>query len=409
MAQSVTFRQVFRNRRYLTLWLALLVSNFGDWLALLALLSLVAFRWHGTPKEVSGLLISAILPWAVMGSLAGVFVDRWNVKRTMIASDLIRAGIAALLPLAAGFSQLYGLYFLLSLATCFFQPAQNVALRLIVPQEELLVANAINAQTMQLNKILSPAVAGLLVAAAGERACFYLDSFSFVFSAAMVGLMAIRREAAPSGAGWGSVLAQLGEGLRFIAGHRAVAFTMGTVVCAMFSLGAADALFVVYVRDVLKGQSPLFGAVVSLVGAGTIVGALLVGRWGQRAPKVHLVTAGLGGLGLGILLLAWTSRSLLALAGCVGLGLAVAVVLVPAQTLIQQETPPAMLGRTSSTFSSLTTLAQLTSIAAAGAIASWIGIRGLYALVALMLLAVAVLGQAYLRLSRPVEVKPSSA
>ena len=93
----ITFRQVLKNRQFFALWLAQLVSSFGDWLALLALFSLIAYRLHGPPSQVSWMLISFTLPAAFLGPVAGVFVDRWNVKRTMIASDLIRAVLAALL------------------------------------------------------------------------------------------------------------------------------------------------------------------------------------------------------------------------------------------------------------------------------------------------------------------------
>jgi MFS family permease len=83
------------------LWMAQVVSILGDFLALFGVINLITFKWHGTPLQVTNVMITYIIPLAVVGPLAGVFVDRWNVKRTMIASDLIR-GV-----LTKGFSKKY--------------------------------------------------------------------------------------------------------------------------------------------------------------------------------------------------------------------------------------------------------------------------------------------------------------
>ena len=81
----------------------------------------------------------------------------------------------------------------LSAASCFFLPAQTAALPLIVPENELLVANSINVQTLQLNQIFAPAVVGFAVAWLGARNCFYLDAASFLVSALLVSTIRIER------------------------------------------------------------------------------------------------------------------------------------------------------------------------------------------------------------------------
>ena len=109
----------------------------------------------------------------------------------MISSDLIRAVIAALLAWAPGLTHLYLLLFSLSSVSCFFLPAQQASLPMLVPKDYLLAANSLTTQCVQLNRIIAPAVAGFVVAWAGEKACFYLDSATFLFSAAMLSLLAI--------------------------------------------------------------------------------------------------------------------------------------------------------------------------------------------------------------------------
>jgi len=219
-------KQILGHRTFLKLWLALLVSSFGDWLAIVALFSLVAFGLRATPPQVSSMMIAFVLPAAVAGPLAGVFVDRWDLKRTMIGSDLVRVVIAALLAWAPALPHLYGLLFLLSLASCFFLPAQQACLPLLLPKESLLLANSLTTQAVQVNRVLAPAAAGFVVAWAGEKACFYIDSATFLFSAAMLSGIAIPARASGQGRGLGAVWSQLLEGWKFIAGHRAISFVM---------------------------------------------------------------------------------------------------------------------------------------------------------------------------------------
>jgi MFS family permease len=105
--QQLGLREVIRLQPVRRLWLAQVVSIFGDFLALFAVLSVVSFHWHGTPAQVTLISIAYMIPFALIGPVAGVFVDRWNVKRTMIASDLIRAVLALGLVLAASLGQVY--------------------------------------------------------------------------------------------------------------------------------------------------------------------------------------------------------------------------------------------------------------------------------------------------------------
>lgn len=394
---SVTFAELLRNRQFLAVWLAQLVSSIGDWLALVALFSLVAFRWNASAEHVSGLLISFVIPFALLGPIAGVFVDRWDLKRTMIASDLLRAVLAAALMLATELWQLYALAFLLSTVSCFFAPAQGALMPLLVRKEELLVANALQSQTSNLNKVLGPAVAGMLVGWFGESACFLLDAGSFVASAAL--LMAIRAARAPGNTDTGvrASLSQLREGLDFLRGHRAIRFVVAIMIASILAVGVFDALVAVYVRDIIGARSQVFGALVSVVGAGTIAGSLTVGRFAQHWPRIRLIVAGIFVLGLGVGALALSGNSWPALGACLFLGVGVACVLVPAQTFTQEETPAQLLGRVSGTSMALITISQLLAFLTAGRLAGWMSIRNLYFVVSIALMVTGVMGYAYAR------------
>lgn len=405
---AVSFRQVLKNKQFFVLWLAQYISNFGDWLAVLALFSLVAFRLRGTPYQVGGIFLAYGIPWALLGPVAGVFVDRWNLKWTMISSDLVRAVLAVMLAFVHDLSLLYLLFFGLSAVSCFFMPAQTSAIPVLVGKDELLVANAANTQSIHFNKIISPAVAGFLVAWAGEKICFYLDGLSFVISAALLSTLVLNRVPKDSVRGPRALLEEMREGFRFIWNQPSVRFVTGAMAVTLLAAGAFDALIAVYVRDILHSQSQVFGALVALVGLGTIVGALLIAKFTQKWPRAVLVSLGIIGCGVGIFLLAVAATAPIALASSLALGLAVSAVMIPSQTLVQEETPHAILGRVSSTGISLMTVFQIIGVSISGKIANWTGVRHLYGLIAVFLIVMGVAGYLHLRTGGTTDPKVSS-
>ena len=162
-ALPMTFREVLQIRPLRRLWLAQLVSVFGDFLAIFAVYSIVTFQFHGTPTQVSLILISYLAPLAVISPLAGVFVDKWNLKLTMVASDLIRGVLVIMLLFARDLNSIYVIFFAISVVSSFFIPAQSVAVRTIAPPAALMAVNALMSQAIQGTQIISPALAGLLV------------------------------------------------------------------------------------------------------------------------------------------------------------------------------------------------------------------------------------------------------
>src|SRR5580704_3538058 len=225
-APTLSLKEVLRLKPVRRLWAAQVVSIFGDFLAIFAIYSVVSFRMHATATEISLILVSFLLPLAIVGPVAGVFVDHWNVKRTMIASDLIRAVLAALLVAATDVREIYVIFFALGSVSSFFIPAQSVTLRTIVPPAGLMSANALMQNAVQLMQIISPAIAGVLVASVSAKACFWVDSLSFIFSAAMVFTLVIDREPSRKPLNLKSVITEMQAGMTFIFTHSAVSFVI---------------------------------------------------------------------------------------------------------------------------------------------------------------------------------------
>ena len=314
-------REALQIPAFRRLWLSQLVSIFGDFLALYAVYSLITFKLHGTPRQVTLVTVFFLLPLSIVGPLAGVFVDRWNPKRTMIASDVIRGVLILGLLAASAPWHIYLVFFVASVFSSFFLPAQSVALPQIVPAEGLLSANAAMQNAVQLVRIVSPALSGVLVGWLGERSCYYIDSASFLFSAVMISKIAIPERPPHAIAKMESVYKELFSGMRFILTHPVIGFVILSIAAGMFSLGAFGSLTAVYVRDVLHSNAYLYGTLGSMVGAGMLLGGLVITKFAVKVKdKASLISLGMLVCGVFIALTAATTNAWVALLGCFGLG-----------------------------------------------------------------------------------------
>jgi MFS family permease len=406
---SLSFGEVLKNPGLRRLWIGQIVSIFGDFLAIFAIFAIISFQMHGTATEVSLVLISYLVPFAFISPLAGVFVDRWNVKRTMIASDLIRGVLCSLLLFVRHPWQIYAILFALSTVSTFFVPAQTVTIRTIVPREGLMSANALLQQIFFVMQIISPAIASALVSAAGPNLCFWLDMASFGVSAIMISTVTINRETASSQQQVGSVIHEMNAGAKFIFTHPSISFVVTAISAGMFAVRCFGALIAVYVRDVLKAGTGLFGALSSLVGVGMIIGTQVIHRFARHRSKAHVVVGGLLGMGVAIALIASIPNTPAAVAGMLTLGFCAAFLMVPSQTLLQEETPPHMLGRVGGSMMSVMMGSQVVGLSIAGPVAQAIGIRNLYFASAALLVLIAAAGHYKLRNHGAPETKSESA
>ncbi len=290
--------------------------------------------------------------------------------------------------------------FALSCVSSFFLPAQSVTLPLLVGREGLVAAHSVMQQTMQLVRVASPAAATALVGWFGEAACYYADGLTFFFSAAMLATLAYHRPAGPAARGFGAVLSELSQGVRFILTHPSYSFVILSMTAGGFAITCFSALIPVFVRDVLCGGPGLAGAIGSLIGLGSVAGALVVMRVScQRAPAC-LLSLGMAGIGAAIFLLAAFRRQPVTLTCSFTIGVSVAVIVVTATALLQGETPVEMRGRVSSSSAAMMALAQMVALVFAGGWAERFGIVPLFRASAVMLFGVVLGGIWKLRRAR---------
>jgi MFS family permease len=385
------------------LWYAQTISVFGDFLALFAVISILTFKLHATAQQVTGVQIAYMLPIAVLGILAGVFVDRWPLKPTMVSSDAIRAGLCLLLLAAHQVWHYYAILAAISIVSSFFTPAQGVAIRSAVPLHGLRSANALMQQVMFGMRIVGPAIAAFMVAYLGSASCYFFDSVSFVASACLIASVALVRTtpkpAAPDAASTsavGKIWLDMKQGISFIVHHAALLFVILAMAAGMFVIGCFGPLIAIYVRDSLHASTKMFGIVSPMIGLGMLLGINGLNTFGKKLSNTLLVYSGLCGIAIGLVLLTLLPHVWSTLVGNFIIGTAVAAIIVPAQTLFQQATPPELMGRVGSTFMSIVFAAQIAGLVLSGILTQHIGVRQVFALCALMLVILMAVGKIWM-------------
>ena len=379
------------------LWYAQIISVLGDFLALFAVISVLTFRLHANAQQVTGVQIAYLLPIALLGILAGVFVDRWPLKPTMVASDAVRAALVLMLLLATQRWHFYAILAAISIVSSFFGPAQGVAIRSAVPTHGLRSANALMQQVMFGTRIVGPAVAAFLVASFGPVSCYLLDCVSFIGSALLIASVTFVQPGKPeptvastlTDPGQSSRLVGIWQdtkqGVAFILGHAGLLFVITALAAGMFIMGCFGPLIAVYVREDLHAATSIFGIASALIGVGMLLGINALGAFAKNVKNEVLVYSGLAGIALGLVILAATAHVWSTFLGDFVIGFAVAGIVIPSQTMIQQETPPALMGRVGATVMSMIFTAQISGLVLSGILAEWIGVRHVFALCAVLL------------------------
>ena len=345
-----------RDARFSSFWLAGAISLFGDRLHQVAL-GVMVLSITGSAMQTGLVFLAATLPNLLLGPIAGTFVDRWDQKRVMVSSDLIRAGMVLTLPFVAESETwlIYPLVFLVTTVSIFFRPAKAAVLPRIVRREDLTPANGALWTGETMADIVGYPLAGVFVAFLGSNLAlaFWVDSFTYVVSALLLAGLVIPPAAREVGPRVNSAIASfiddLREGWEFLHGEIALFQNTLVSVVAQISIGATLALTVVYAERSLHGDliayPESYAVLEAAIGVGNLLGGFVVGAIGARLRKGHLVVAGFAFMGLATIVLGLTSNVLLAVGAAVVIGIFNLVYVIPSQTLFAERTPEGMMGR----------------------------------------------------------------
>ncbi len=350
-------------RRYHDLRLLLsagLVSLSGDWVLGVGLAYSV-YALTGSTLASAATLLSSFVPQVLVGSFAGVFVDRWDRKRTMVVTNLLLA--VGLLPLlvVSGADRIWLVYVVLafeSVVEVFFAPAEQAFLPRVVADEDLVAANALNGQVRNLARLLGSGLGGVAAAVGGITAVAVVDAATFLVAALLIARIRESGKAVepPEGEAAEVVRGRLGALMdEWRVGLRATWHTPVVRALIIFTLitsageGIMGTLFAPYVRHVLHSGAQVYGVITGVQAIGGILGGFLVAALHDRWSPVTMLAAGavvFGLVDLAIFLypLLWVSPWPAAV-GMVLVGLPGAVTVVGFQTLLQRHTRDAERGR----------------------------------------------------------------
>jgi MFS family permease len=307
-----------------------------------------------SPIAVAFVFVFASLPNLFLSPIAGTYVDRWDQKDVMVVSDLLRAAIILLMPIAAVTNILlvYPLIFLVTSISIFFRPARVAALPRIVREDELLTANSAMWVGETIADVIGYPLAAVFVGFLGPALplAFWIDAATYSASAALIASIYVpplRNVAAPGERP--SVLADMKAGYRFLRSETVLLANTLQAAVAQLTIGVLTALTPLYAKGIVVGQpvdeKAAYGFLETAIGVGNLVGGFVIGLIGTRLARGKTVIVGYTLWGACVALLALTGNLAIALGLMFGSGIANMVFVIPSQTMFQERTPPDMLGR----------------------------------------------------------------
>lgn len=287
-----------KNKNFLRLWLAQLISQFGDRIDQLALIGLIAERSPGSAIGLAKLMAFTILPVFLVQPLAGVLVDRWDRRTTLFICDLIRGALVLTIPFIFIFNQsmipIYIVVFFIFCFSRFYVPAKMSIIPDLVEPQYLLSANSLVTTTGMIAFCLGCALGGFIVDWWGARSGFIIDAFTFFISAIFIFsirtpfkfkfnksqilqrgkeiVVTIKK----------SIWVEMREGIIYLIRHKEIRFIMNMLFVLMASAGSIYVTIIVFIQKAFHSVTKDLGVLAVCLGVGLFSGALLYGKWGKR-------------------------------------------------------------------------------------------------------------------------------
>ncbi|MGB9553139.1 MAG: MFS transporter [bacterium] len=376
---------VIRRRNPFLLWLGQLVSTLGDNFEYIALMAL-AYHLSGSTLVMGAVLVSYMVPNLVLAVFSSVMMDRWDRRKTMIYSDVIR-GLIILIPpvlLLLGKLQIWHLYLYSALYGCvtpFFNNANAALLPSLVKEEEYLAMNSLMQTSIQLAGIIGLALGGTAIAFLGYANAYFFDSFSFFFSAATVFLLKLPKKVMggqPSEfqltkflkSWWTDFL----DGLRFYKIEKSLLWLLLVVSVVNFAFGPLSILLLPFVENFLGASVKEFGWIMSSVSLGTFLGAIFIGSIGIIRNRRRWILVAVAAISILTMCLPSVRLFPLTMAVLFGIGFSLPLANIPIATVFQEKVPDSLRGRVFGARNFLAQSLSPVSTALGGMLADLIGV-----------------------------------
>ncbi len=293
----VSFILDVKNRQFMRLWWAQLISQFGDRINQMALIGLIAERTPGSALHLAKLLSFTIIPVFIVGPIAGAYIDRWDTRKTLFVCDILRGLLVMTIPFIFIYQQsmvpIYIVVFLIFCCSRFYIPAKMSIVPDLVPRENLLMANSLLTTTGMIAFVVGLAAGGVLVDFLGARGGFMADAVTFFASAALImsisrnfRLRINRNRLLESGREFikieKSVMAEVKEGLRYLVNTPDIRFVINMFFTLMSAAGAIYVVIIVFIQQTFHSVTRDLSVLAVFLGVGLFLGALAYGKWGQK-------------------------------------------------------------------------------------------------------------------------------
>ncbi len=348
---KLRFLSSLRHRNYMLLWVGTLISQSGDWMDTVALNWLILVLTD-SPFYLGAFNLFRAVPMLVLLLFAGVVVDRMERRKilmiTQSAAMVLAFALAVLV--STGLVQVWHIFLLGTLRgviMSFNMPARQALISELVPRSDLANAVALNSATMNLCRILGPAIAGVLIAGVGLSSPFYLNGLSFLAVLYTMRAMFLPdREDRPARA---PLLREMQEGLTYIRGNSTILTLVIIAVVPMFLGQPYIAMLTVFAKDVLEVGPMGLGLLTAGSAAGAVSGALAVASLGDFRRKGLLMMGSLFAFGVTLLIFSMSSWPVVSVIAVVMVGAAGTVYNSSNNTILQLLAPDHLRGRIMST------------------------------------------------------------
>lgn len=363
------------------LWIGQILSQVADKVFFVLLIALlVSYQpppgWENSAR--SALMIAVTLPAIFFGSAAGIFVDRFNKKQILTGSNALRGLLILLIPLLPKeFVILLAIGFLESTLTQFFAPAEQAAIPLLVPKQGLMTANALFTTTMMGSLIVGFAIGEPLLSVAKSWNQFgqeILVGGLYLVAAIVLNALPIHEKAADPHFVPAHPWSDFKAGLKYLSKERLVSNAM-LQLTLLYSVFAALTVLAINLVEEIGLEATQFGFLLAAAGVGMVFGAGVLGHWGDRFHHKPLPLLGFLMIAASLAAFTFTTDLWLGLSLSSFLGIGAALVGVPMQTLIQQQTPEAMRGKVFGFQNNVTNIALSLPLAIAGPVTDAFGLR----------------------------------
>ena len=356
------FHEVLKNRNFFLLWLGQIISQLGDRLDQMALIAFVYLRAPGSTIEIAKILSFTIIPVFIIGPIAGVYVDRWDRRRTMFACDFLRAILVFTIPFFLFYTKslvpIYLIIFIVFSIGRFFVPAKLAIIPDLVEKRDLLMANSLVNTTGMIAAILGFGISGVVVEWLGAKSGFYLDSLSFLVSGTLIFIIAKRSHTSMNLKKVSkeivevirkSVLQEVKEGILYFIQKKDIRFTAGIIFILWSALGAVYVVLIVFVQKTLHSATKDLGFLIMFLGLGLFLGSLVYGKFGQRFSHYKIIFVSLVLSGIMLVVFAFTIHRypyfMIAAMLSLSFGLVISPIMIASNTIIHNVSDNVMMGK----------------------------------------------------------------